>query len=312
MTSRGNAPEPWAVLPLNGMDETAWGRLITQLKNGDCTPFIGAGANGSSLPNGGELSNEMAGKWGYPFEDRKNLTRVAQYGAIKLSDPVFIKQEICEHLNKGPSATSSPEPHAFLAKLPISVYLTTNYDDLICRSLRENKKEPNQITCPWNPDITYESRLFERRGGFNPGPDKPLVYHLHGTLREPSSILVTEDDYVDFMVNLMEERINSITRMLPPVVQFALTRRSLLFIGYSMQDWNFRFFYSALSRAIPMINRRRHISVQLAPKVADTDTDVNEVKNGLKMYYERQNITIFWGTAEEFFTELGVRMGVAS
>ena len=37
-------------------------------------------------------------------------------------------------------------------------------------------------------------------GSFRPEPMKPVVFHLHGWLGIPESLVLTEDDYLDFLV----------------------------------------------------------------------------------------------------------------
>ncbi|WP_214104556.1 SIR2 family NAD-dependent protein deacylase [Acrocarpospora catenulata] len=296
------------------MDEPAWDRLIHLLRNGDCTPFIGAGACGATLPTGRELSREMAGLWGYPYADPENLTRVTQFGAMRFGDPIYVKKLIRDRLvGADPPDFAHPlEPHGLLAGFPIPVYLTTNYDDFIYQSLVAVGKRPSRTACPWNPDIRYARELFGSKAGWNPQPDFPLIYHLHGTLEDPHSVVLTEDDYLDFMVNLAHDRISTSKRMLPPVIQAALTRRSLLFIGYSLQDWTFRFMFTRLAQTVPAMNSRRHISVQLAPEFPDGRADPDEIKNQLETYYEKWKISIFWGSAEQFCHQLRERMGATS
>ncbi|GAA1024256.1 hypothetical protein Aple_097810 [Acrocarpospora pleiomorpha] len=296
------------------MDDAAWDRLLHQLRNGDCTPFLGAGACGDSLPTGRRLSSEMASDWGYPYDDGENLTRVTQFGAMMFGDHIHVKNLIRDRLNgTGHPDFSDPlEPHGLLAGFPISVYLTTNYDDFAYQSLAANGKTPSRASCAWNADVRYARELFGSKAGWNPQPMTPLVYHLHGTLEDPRSLVLTEDDYLDFMVNLARDRITVGKRMLPPTIQAALTRRSLLFIGYSLQDWTFRFMFIRLAQTMPGINTRRHVSVQLPPEFPVGRAEPEKIKRQLERYYERWKISIFWGTAQEFCAELRARMGTTS
>ncbi|WP_449065119.1 SIR2 family NAD-dependent protein deacylase [Planomonospora algeriensis] len=296
------------------MDDAAWERLIHQLKSGDCTPFLGAGACAGSLPTGGALSREMADKWKYPYDDDHDLPRVAQFGAIRYGDAVHVKRIVCDRLSaaRPPDFRDPLEPHGLLAEFPLPVYLTTNYDDFIVRSLRAAGKRPNVAICPWNKDISYDEGLFGSEAGWNPRPDAPLVYHLHGNLQDPRSIVLAEDDYLEFLTSLAAEGVGNGQRMLPPSILAALTKRPLLFIGYSLQDWTFRVLFGGLLRAVPGIHRRRHVSVQLVPSIYTSRADVREVQQQLARYYEGWQISVFWGSAEEFCKELRRRMGSVS
>ncbi|MEV8632711.1 SIR2 family protein [Streptosporangium sp. NPDC051023] len=296
------------------MGDAEWERLIDQLVSGDCTPFLGAGACAGTLPTGAMLSREMARQSGYPFDDDHNLAKVAQFAAMKYGESIYIKRRICKALGAGgvPDFLDPLEPHALLADFPLPVYLTTNYDDFIFRSLKAVGKNPNVAICPWNRGLAYADDLFGSEAGWNPKPDAPLIYHLHGNLQDPASIVLAEDDYIEFLTNLAVDGVAESQRMLPASILAALTRRPLLFIGYSLQDWTFRVFFYGLLKAVPGINRRRHVSVQLAPSLARTRMDVQQVQNDLARYYEGWRISIFWGTAEEFCRELRRRMGSVS
>ncbi|RPH61865.1 MAG: hypothetical protein EHM81_03385 [Chloroflexi bacterium] len=41
------------------------------------------------------------------------------------------------------------EPHRALARLPVKVYITANNDELLESALREVKREPLTMVCPW-------------------------------------------------------------------------------------------------------------------------------------------------------------------
>ncbi|GAA3801033.1 hypothetical protein GCM10022226_20870 [Sphaerisporangium flaviroseum] len=292
------------------VDDDDWQRLTYQLRNGDCTPFLGAGACGTSLPTGRQLSLELAGEWDYPFADAHDLTKVTQFGTVKFGDAVYVKQLVCDRLSDAePPDFSDPlEPHGLLAGLPLPVYLTTNYDDFIVQALTSADKKPNSAVCAWNDDIGYAHDLLDREAGWNPLPDTPLVYHLHGSLEDPRSIVITEDDYIEFMSGLILDRRNDDQRMIPPVILAALTRRALLFVGYSLQDWTFRALFTRLARTVPGINRRRHVSVQLTPASANPKNDVRKIRDLMTRHYEGWKISVFWGTAEDFCGELRRRM----
>ncbi|GIH95800.1 hypothetical protein Psi01_64300 [Planobispora siamensis] len=298
---------------MHDMGSAEWERLIDQLTTGDCTPFLGAGACSGVLPTGAALSRQMARRWSYPYDDDHELHRVAQFAAMRYGEAVYVKKQVCAELAAaGPPDFLDPlEPHGMLAGFPLPVYLTTNYDDFIVKSLRAAGKHPNMALCPWNDSMEYDG-LFGREVGWAPRPDTPLVYHLHGSLHDPRSIVLAEDDYLEFLTSLAMEGSAVGPRMLPPAILAALTQRPLLFIGYSLQDWTFRVLFGALLRAVPGINRRRHVSVQLAPPLNAVPERVRELQQQIARYYEGWRISIFWGTAEDFCAELRRRMGTVS
>ncbi|MBO3746795.1 SIR2 family protein [Streptosporangiaceae bacterium NEAU-GS5] len=290
------------------MNESDWERLLKQLHRGDCTPLLGAGACFGRLPIGAELCRHFADQYEYPFADRNVLHRVMQYAAFIRDDPVEFKIEVCEYL-KGESRQSLPaklDPHSTIAEFPIKTLITTNYDNFMVEALRRAQggyKSPVALTARWWELGTTPTDLDV------PTAEKPLVYHLHGNWDEPRSLVLTEDDYIAYMVNMLHRGDYSQASPLPFPVLDAMLNRPLLFIGYSLQDWNFWVLFRGLLRAISDTQRRRHISVQLLP---DLDMSVAEAevkaKKYLERYLDRWHISIYIGSADDFFGELRNKM----
>ncbi|GAA2864045.1 hypothetical protein GCM10010517_23200 [Streptosporangium fragile] len=289
------------------MDDDDWQRLIAQLRRGDCTPFLGAGACAGTLPTGSALSNQYALHYGYPFADVHNLARVMQYGEAVVRDPVDLKETVCRHLRShGSPAPGDPgEPHGLLAGFPVTTFLTTNYDNFLAEALRAEGKDPHVALSPWwDTDPAAAPPLPE------PTVERPLVYHLHGSWSEPASLVLTEADYLTYLVNMVDAVATDGRHPLPTPVLRALTTRPLLFVGYSLQDWTFRVLFHGLARGTPRSNKRRHVSVQLMPQINGSARDAeSKAKRYLTHYLDGWNISIFLGTASEFCTELRRRMG---
>ena len=75
------------------IDDEDWEFLLERIKDGKCTPFLGAGACYGSLPLGGEVAQQWAEKYDYPLEDSWDLGRVAQYLAVQRY-PMFPKERL--------------------------------------------------------------------------------------------------------------------------------------------------------------------------------------------------------------------------
>ncbi|GAA4573694.1 SIR2 family NAD-dependent protein deacylase [Planotetraspora kaengkrachanensis] len=294
----------------NRLSDGEWERLLDQLRHGDCTPFLGAGACGRSLPTGSQLSEKLAAKYHYPFPDRYDLTRVTQYMTMRFSDDAvyvktLVRRELEEMAGPLPDFSDPLEPHALLAEFPISAFLTTNYDNFLMQALKQAGKDPQAAICPWNAGIDRNNGPFSSAAGWSPQPEAPLVYHLHGAIEQPHSIVVTEDDYLEFVTSLAADR-----AILPPSIQAALTTKPLLFIGYGLRDTTFRQLFKGLLSAVPEINRRSHVSVQRRPRDDGIDEDVEQPTiEYLSNFYRRWRISIYWGTLDEFMIELRDRMG---
>jgi hypothetical protein len=278
----------------NSLEERDWTLLLRRIKAGKCTPFLGAGACAGILPFGYDIAEQWAEKYDYPLEDCRDLARVAQFLAVQY-DPMFPKEEILDQFFKNvapPDFTEPDEPHGVLADLPLQVYMTTNYDDFMVQALKSQNKDPKRELCQWNELVKGQPSIFESELGFRPTPANPVVFHLHGHNEMPESLVLTEDDYLDFLVNISRER-----DLLPPRIQEALTGASLLFIGYSLADWSFRVLFRGLITSTEPSLRRISVIVQLPPP----STRAQEY---LYKYFNRIDVRVYWGTGRDFVAEL--------
>src|SRR5262249_7426152 len=124
-----------------------------------------------------------------------------------------------------------------LSALGLPIYITTNYDDFMARAVLARTKQPPRVEiCRWHDRPVDPLGKYRRD---EPSVADPLVFHLHGHVSNASSMLVTEDDYVDFMVSLANRGSKEVP-VLPHWVRRVLGMTTLLFIGYSLEDWNFR------------------------------------------------------------------------
>jgi len=280
-----------------------WGRLISKFKNKTCVPFIGAGACSPTLPTAREIAIKWAHDYGYPLEDLEDLAAVTQYMSIKNKDPVFPKWKMKELIQskKLPDFSAYNEPHAALAHLNVPVYITTNYDDFMEIALERAGKEPETGFCRWNnfsrdeiPKFKFESPKYKASA------DSPLVYHLHGSVNEPRSMVLTERDYINFLLGLYSKNIR-----LPAVINYELKYKSLLFMGYSLSDWNFRILFRSLMSSVD--DKYSSVAIQYPAKPTKcgnvTDESMKRLSEYLMQYLKEMNdieLQIYWANVWNF------------
>lgn len=284
------------------LSDTDWTLLLQRIKRGKCTPFLGAGASYPALPLGSTLAREMAEKHHYPLENPTDLVRVAQYVAVE-TDSLFPKYELLDRLENSlpPDFTRPDEPHGVLADLPLPVYMTTNYDDFMVRSLRSRGKAPKRELFRWNSELVRNTAsIFADRPDYEPTRDEPVVFHLHGHNEVPESLVLTEDDYLDFLVNL-----SSGQYQLPHWIERALAGSTLLFMGYSLADWNFRVLFRGLVMSREQSLRYGSFTVQVLPvPTGATEEAKQRIQRYLDKYFSKLEVRVYWGTASEFASEL--------
>ena len=309
-----------------------WPALIRSIKRGQCTPILGPGMIEHLLGSQREISQRWAETYHYPMapHERESLPQVAQYLAIN-QDRGFPYDELAEYLQEAIkqrySADLPPEmldgktslnrlievaasalrkrnsqdPHKALAQLPLPLFLTTTPDDLLFSALKEAGKDPQVVICPWNEYVEQVESIYDQEPDYFPTPERPLIYNLFGKLDEPDSVVLTEDDYFDFLIGVTGNK-----DLIPPVVRRALTDTALLFLGFQMDDWNFRvLFRSILSRqGSGRRDRYAHIAAQIEPEEGRI-LEPERARRYLENYFSKgADISIYWGNAEDFLKEL--------
>ena len=282
-----------------------WEELLYLIQEKRCTPFIGAGACARTLPLARDIAREWAEEYGYPLADSYDLARVAQFLAIDRYE-MYPKDAIrrCFQDVPSPDFSEPDEPHGVLADLNLPIYITTNYDSFMLQALESRQKAPRREFCRWNrfPQVMGEESVFDT--GFKPAPATPLVYHLHGCCQTPQSMVLTEADYLDFLICLSSD-----PTLLPPAIRTALAGTSLLFVGYSLTDWNFRVLFRGLISSLGASLGYSSIAVQLPPSGL-IGSDLERATKYLDQYFDKIQqiqVRVYWGDIREFAQELRER-----
>lgn len=139
------------------------------------------------------------------------------------------------------------EFHRYLAGLPFTLCLTTTPDDFMTQAFCEIGKRPIKKF--------YHFRKHRETNLSVPTREHPIVYSLFGHLSELDSLVLTETDLLDYLVNVVKG-----TPSLPPFIagQLADRQTSFLFLGFGFQQWYLRVFLHAL----------REVSVDWNPSLA--------------------------------------------
>jgi hypothetical protein len=326
---------------VHDLDEGDWKILLERIAQKNCTPIVGSGAVTGGPPEcvaadkwKANLAQELAKEFEYPFEDATRIERVAQFISIKNNDASFPKERIARQLAKAspPDFTLENETHRVLAELKLPIYITSNFDDYLARALRLAEKEVRVSICRWNkyfppdapaqdpndPDPVHNSLISyaiakegeepgtlaydpETDSKYKPTPANPLVYYFYGHMKWPQSLVVTEDDYFEFLLNLT----NRPARIMPSIHP-ALANASVLFLGYKLSDLDFLVLCRMLAETFKG-RTSKHIAVQLGPP-ADAMKEASVAY--LEKYFEmRHHIKVYWGTCQQFIAALKRRLG---
>jgi serine/threonine protein kinase len=297
-----------SVTPAGVLTSLQWKVLADSVRRGECTPFLGTGVCLPTLTTDIELASDLARTFDYPLPDHEDLAHVVQYMALNARDATFPKQEILDRIRaRGRPDFTGDEPHHILAKFPLPVYLTTNYDDFMVSALAMEKKECHRDFCRWKADLAvYPTALQE--SNYRPTADNPIVYHLHGCDMAADSLVATEDDYLEFIYNVarsgsMPKTVDRGWEILPPAILKAISTNCLLFLGYRLTDWHFRIIFRWLVLSLRRTQTRLKVAVQLSPAPGASYPEA--AQKYLNAYFQDMfDVVIYWGTAQQFISDL--------
>jgi hypothetical protein len=176
---------------------------------------------------------------------------------------------------------------------------------------RNPRKKPETDFCKWNEKlINYVKAvnipsIFEDTQ-YTPSEDRPLVYHINGDIKIPGSMVLTERDYFEFVAYLNK---NEDKYILPSVIRKEISTSSLLFLGYSLEDINFRAIFQGFLSFMSSIGsefRRPSIAVQIPPTISRKE----QIR--MQKYLERYTLNLFdvrvyWGNPQDFIADIEKR-----
>jgi hypothetical protein len=112
------------------------------------------------------------------------------------------------------------------------------------------------------------------------------------------SLVLTEDHFFTFLVRICADR-----DRIPYIIRDALSSTSLMFVGYSLYDWEFRVLMHGLVNNLSRRRRFKHVAAQLEPAERGT-TDTTAVQTFLQQYFQDADINVYWGSPAQFVAEL--------
>jgi hypothetical protein len=145
----------------------------------------------------------------------------------------------------------------------------------------------------------WPTSVFERERGYRSSTDRPMVYHLFGHHARPRSLVITEDDYFDFLIGVTRDK-----DLVPGSVRRAFADSSLLFLGFRLDEWDFRvLFRSIVNQEGDRRSEHPHVAVQIDPEEGRS-MEPERARRYLDKYFQSSNVTIYWGSTESFLKEL--------
>ena len=314
-----------------------WASLFSAIRERKCTPILGPGLLEPLIGSTRELAQRWAGSYNFPMAHyaREDLPQVAQFVSVKQAR-AFVRDKLREHvrnelLNRFKDKLSADfqaptkaledlfseigrirreedksglEPHTVLAKLDLPIYITTNPCCSLENALTVQGKHPRSEYCRWYGKIENEPCIYTDQKDYKPDPENPLVFHMFGRLNDPESLVITEDDYFNFLIGVSQKQKREPTSVIPfpLVVGEALTDKSLMFLGFSLDQWIFRVLFRTIMAysGRGLLQDYAQVAAQVEPEEGRIVNPVR-AREYLKEYFKiNANIDIFWGGVDDF------------
>jgi len=200
--------------------------LINDIVANNSVLFMGAGTGAPDLPSGPQLAKELLEMAGYAGE-LLPLDEASQYycqhcdGGQQRRLMRFLKRRLllCRHPTEAQLSISS---------IPyFKNVVTTNYDLLLNRCL-------NVVPLVEDNDLSYWDE------------NERHLIKLHGCIAQPDTIVVTKENYARFLAH----RLNG---LLCQQVRTLMATKTVLFIGYSLDDYNFRVINEQIRAGVQLL-----------------------------------------------------------
>ena len=158
--------------------------FLKEVREDNAAIFAGAGLSApAGYVNWRDLLRPIAEELNLDIEQEHDLVAVAQYHCNEnRGNRHVLNQTLIEQLTVGAAPTIN---HQILARLPISTYWTTNYDNLIETAL----KDAGKIA-----DIKYATEHLATTRARRDA----VVYKMHGDVANPHHAVLIKDDYEQY------------------------------------------------------------------------------------------------------------------
>jgi hypothetical protein len=327
-----------------GEEYDGWPTIKGAIANQEATPILGPGVIESVIGSTRTFATQLADQHGFPLAaySRDDFPTVAQWFATTQKNAKVLWWEFRDHikaslksefgeklppdlddLSKIVSAVGAlrraenpNDPHKVLASKPFSIYLTVNPDNLLEDALAETdrtdkkgKKKPRSEYARWKGALEAAETVADREPGYRPDPNNPLVYHLFGQFSVENSLVLTEDDYFDYLLRVSSK--SGGKELEPSSVRTALTANALLFLGFRLDDWSFRVLLRSIftREGANARNIKRDgedplpcVGAQMEPEEGRL-LQAERARSYLKKYLGKSKIDIFWGSIDDFVQE---------
>jgi TIR domain/SIR2-like domain len=229
------------------MRDEDWMSLTTSIESGGCILMLGPDAfianfDGETLPVAVGLARYVKDRLGpqYASLDPFKPWSVAQV-AIATEDAYTLigwAEKFYEQYD-----TVSDTLHN-LASLPFKLVINTSPGFSAEKAFRSVKS---------NTYVDFYDRTANAREDLpDATADAPILYGLYGSFAQPSSMILSENDRLDFLISIISENPPLPTKL---TSAFCDPNQSFLFLGFNLGQWQLRMLMYAVLRKVQRSNK---------------------------------------------------------
>jgi hypothetical protein len=306
-----------------------WDHLREAVLQEECTPIVGPGVLDNAPREAHNFIIDLSRRHRFPLLKQERPI-VAKFLSSRLGRVELMKELGAEMRNRllanATGAGLNPDPAAtlpelaislaryraendpddllrVLAGLPLPLYITTDPFDTLEEVLRDVGREPASDYPRWKDSLVPPRPV--PAADWEGISERPLVYHLFGRWEDPDSLVITEDDLLEFLLSGHRRAV------IPVQVQAWLRRSMLLFVGFPLQDFESHVVFKTLmpGGARNMPGQRVHVAAQVRPdetwaqRGAETDAEAY-----FTTYFRQASVEVSWGSVEAFSRHLRNRV----
>lgn len=299
------------------------GRLADELldPNRDVVFFLGAGAclsgKQAGLPSGADLAKKLIAKCNVDWNQEVPLSTAAFYYESLMGRPA-LNRFLCDQIKIGVSPSPTIERLVELLAMIESrnevppLVITTNYDTKFEEAYKKRfEREPQVIV--YNGACDPNSSTEPLHVGLGKYAKMPadwvwrlkhtVLFKMHGCISHANgasrTLVATEEDYINFLANAISERPE---KRIMNFVTSQIKMNTVVFIGYSLADWNFRVIYKATAET-------NHDHEAFAVRFKDIESRKENALeaaawNNLVEFWNRKGVHIINADGAEFMNDL--------
>lgn len=280
------------------MTDTDWNIIIQQIRNNDCILMLGPEIS-SDLPKESdkpliqllhqEIATELSDQGGFDYDkllnsDFEHVTSIY----ARMNTPQELQEVVTRFYKKYQEQKNCV--HCDLASLPFSLIVNTTPDMMFESALKNIKKG-------------YLADYYDYKG---PKRDtipmgnqaQPLIYHLYGSCEQPRSLVLSENDLIEFLVAVISKA--------PPLpnnlkTEFNDPDKCFLFLGFGfgVKNWYLRILLNVLQGSS---RKSRSYAME-----EFTNVDDPGIKNAIVFFTDEYKIKFFKKELKSFASELKKR-----